>query len=229
MKGVQEEEERSGPTHQDTEQGVTGAATIIASTALQLLPSHPPLETSITQTTDQDTHPIESDPVPPTSREEKSEETITTSNPRLTINIAITETIRRQPQPSAFQMDPRKKSLPIWTRLSLVKYTILNTLYTIFTLSHPNIICHTTKLSYHHLQFLALRQFHLFNRSLAGSCIDAGQWSPASESSIPHHCSCYCDGEKGKETKDSCVRHRKTIQGSCLVFVVILVRCNSFS
>ena len=74
-------EERSGPTHQDTEQGVTAAATIIASTPLQLLPSDPPLETSITQTSDQDNHPIESDPVPPRSREEKSEETITASNP----------------------------------------------------------------------------------------------------------------------------------------------------
>ena len=87
--------------------------------------------------------------------------------PRLTIIVPITETITRQPQPSAFQMDPRKKSLPIWTRLSLVKYTILNTLYTIFTLSHPNTICHMTKLSYHHLQFLAVLQFPLFKLSLA--------------------------------------------------------------
>ena len=82
MNGVQELEEGSGPTHQDNEQGVTAAATIIASTPLQLLPSHPPSETSITQTSEQDTHPIESDPVPATSREEKSEETITTSNAR---------------------------------------------------------------------------------------------------------------------------------------------------
>ena len=87
----------------------------------------------------------------------------------------------------------------------------------------------------HGHQFLAVSQFHLFNRSLARSCIDAGQWNPAfrilhppSESCIPHHCPCYCDGEKRKETKDSCVRHRRTIQGSCYVFVVILVRCHSF-
>ena len=75
-------EERSGATHQDTEQGVTAAATIIASTPLQILSSHPPLETSIKQTSKQDTHPIESDPVPATSREEKSEEAITTSKAR---------------------------------------------------------------------------------------------------------------------------------------------------
>ena len=75
-------EERSGATHQDTEQGVTAAATIIASTPLQILPSHPPLETSITQNSELDTRPIESDPVPATSREERSEETITTSNAR---------------------------------------------------------------------------------------------------------------------------------------------------
>ena len=74
--------ERAGPTHQDTEQGVTAAATISASTPLHLLPSHPPLETSITQTSEQDSNPIESDPVPATGREEKSQETITTSNPQ---------------------------------------------------------------------------------------------------------------------------------------------------
>ena len=74
-----------------------------------------------------------------------------------------------------------------------------------------------TKLSYHNLQFLAVRQFHLFKRSLARSCIEAGQWNPASESCIPHHCSCYCDVEKRMETKDSCARHRKTIEGSSYV------------
>ena len=71
----------SGPTHQDREQeGETGSATSIAFTTLKLIPSHPPLETNIPQSSDQDTHPIEDDPVPPTSRAEKIEETITTGN-----------------------------------------------------------------------------------------------------------------------------------------------------
>ena len=61
--------------------------------------------------------------------------------PRPTI-IPITESITRHPQPSAFQMDPWKKSLPIWTRLSLVKYTILNTLYMIKTLTSKQHMAH---------------------------------------------------------------------------------------
>ena len=147
--------------------------------------------------------------------------------PRLTIIIPITETITRQPQPSAFHMDPRKKSLPIWTPLSLMKYTILNTLYTILSLSQPNSIWHMTKLSYHHLHFLAVCQFQhasqfhhihhqsqLIKRSLARSCIDDRQWNhasrilhPASDCWIPHHCSCYCDGETRKKTKEQCVKN----------------------
>ena len=62
--------------------------------------------------------------------------------PQLPIIIPITETTMRQPQPSAFQMDPWKKSLPIWTCLSLVKYTILNTLYMIKTLTSKQHMAH---------------------------------------------------------------------------------------
>ena len=77
-----------------------------------------------------------------------------------------------------------------------------------------------TELSYPHRKFLALRQFHLFKSSLARSCIEATQWigvfrilHPPPESCISQHCPCYFDGEKIKETKDSCVRHRMNIQG----------------
>ena len=97
--GVQEVEEVSGPTLQDTEQeGDTAAVTINTSSTRKQLPSHPPSEPSITQRPQLEIistpenepipsqhrhHTIDSDSVPPTIRslvEIINEETIT-SNP----------------------------------------------------------------------------------------------------------------------------------------------------
>ena len=140
MNGVQEVEERSGPTHQDTEQGVTAAATIIASTPLQLLPSHPPLETSITQTSEQDTNPIESDPVPATSREEKSEETITTSNPQAHDHYPDHREHHEAPRTERISDGAREEIAPkleanFYREVHHSLYIILNILYIILRLS----------------------------------------------------------------------------------------------
>ena len=155
-------EERSGSTHQDTEQGVTAAATIIASTPLQLLPSHPPLETSITQTSDQDAHLIESDPVPPRCREEKSEESITTINAPAH-NHPDQRGHHEAPTTERISDGGKEEIAPhLETSFSPEVYhplnTILYTLYTILTLtskqdmahdrtfiaSHPSFSCSTS-------------------------------------------------------------------------------------
>ena len=133
----------------------------------------------------------------------------------------------RHPPASAFQMKPLKITRPLWWRHCLVKHTILTCFDSHMHSSHAFIShafipsrCSISYWTHSHVQFKHVHQLHLFKRSLDRSSIDVGERNPPplilhhqSESCTRYHSSCNCDGEKRKEAKDSCVRHRKTIQG----------------